>query len=89
MAIKGKEEAKTQEIQKWLIKVDQPSRSISIPTTVRKFMTPIQRRRWRLRLAGRSLREIAKVEGVGHQRIQKSLALGRKRVAVLPAAWGA
>jgi hypothetical protein len=43
------------------------------------LMTPTQRRRWRLRLSGASITQIARVEGVGHPRIVKSLAAGRKR----------
>lgn len=46
---------------------------------VMAVMTPIQRRRWRLRLKGKSLREIAKIEGVSFQAIHKSLRLAKKR----------
>lgn len=42
-------------------------------------MTPKQRRRWRLYLKGKKLSEIASIEGVGYQRIQKSLHFGKKR----------
>jgi len=42
-------------------------------------MTKTQRRRWRLRLKGWTLREIAEKEGVGHPRIIKSLRADKKK----------
>ena len=42
-------------------------------------MTKTQRRRWRLVLKGFSIRRIARIEGVGHPRIIKSLAAGKKK----------
>lgn len=42
-------------------------------------MTPIQRRRWRLYLRGKSLREIANEERKSHVAVLKSLRAGKKR----------
>ena len=43
------------------------------------LMTPVQRRRWRLYLHGRSKAEIANVEGVTRVAILLSLQAGKKR----------
>jgi DNA-binding CsgD family transcriptional regulator len=42
-------------------------------------MSPIQARRWRLRLAGKKLREIARIEGISKVTVYISLKRGKKR----------
>ena len=44
-----------------------------------RMMTDVQRRRWRLYLNGRSLSEIAKVEGVSRVAIFLSIKAGKIR----------
>jgi hypothetical protein len=43
------------------------------------LMTETQERRWKLFFEHRSLAKVAKIEGVGYQRIQSSLHGGVKR----------